>query len=138
MKTWKPVVNLIVGTDQPTLEQIERVQFVVAQSWWKHQRIVTTDDHGINAEVARQCLLQCVDCTIIGTGPRPANGADGKYVRVLVEKGIARIERKARRDAFALGMADRVITLGVRVKTEKWTLDLQELTPLQVFGEYRR
>ncbi len=126
-----PIVNLIVGTACPTLEQLERVQFVVGQSWWKHQHVVTTDDHGINAEVARQCMLQNVSCTIVGTSVRPKNGAPGIYVRVIVEKGIARAEMKARRDAFALALADRVITLGVEVQTEKWKLDLQEPTLLQ-------
>lgn len=131
MRQWTPIVNLIVGTDNPTFDQLERVQFVVAQSWWKHQQIVTTDEHGINAEIARQCMLQGVHCTIVGTSARPKNGAPGIYVRVIVEKGIARAEMKARRDTFALKLADRVITLGVQVVTEKWKLDLQELTPLQ-------
>jgi hypothetical protein len=124
MSAWTPVVNLMVGSDRPTIELLERVEFQVGQCWYKHQRVVTTDDHGINAEVARQCALHGVDCTIIGTGARAANGARGTYIRVLVEKGITRAERIARRDAFALNMADRVVTFGMQVKTEKWTLDV--------------
>jgi len=114
------VIHLIVGTDRPTKQQLERIRFVVAQSWWRHGHVVTTDGHGINAEVARQCQLQGVPCTIVGTGARAANGATGIYMRVVVEKGIARTEKKAQRDAFALSLVDRVITLGVEVKTEKW------------------
>lgn len=87
------------------------VAATVAQVWWRHGALLTSDDHGICAEVARCALIDGVPCQVAGVNRKPTNGARG-YLRLLVDDRLPRATRLTLRDQFLVQMADYVIIIG--------------------------
>lgn len=107
---------LILGgalTNDVTVADI--VDWLIGSAWWRHGALLTGDDHGICAEVARRARLtepEGIPCQIVGLGKRPSNGAPGNYTRLVVDSALPRTERLRLRDQYAVQLADYVITVG--------------------------
>lgn len=106
MKTY-----LIVGGALLTGDEA-RIAEAVGGVWWRHGRIITGDDHGVNAEVARLAALQGVPCQIVTLNRRPANGFGGEhYLRLIVNARLPYRERLRLRDQFMVQLADYVVMI---------------------------
>lgn len=77
---------LIYGTAQdftPLLPNARAAVLGAAGSLTHHCRVIVSDRHGLDAEVARTCALWGIPFTVYGTAARPRNGVSLRHYQRL-------------------------------------------------------
>lgn len=100
------------GNAPALLDAARRAALLAMPVFVSHWGILTTDQHGVDAEVARICEAWAIAYRVIGTTAAPSNGAR-HYMR-LVSTATTSAARRAERDAFLVAQASRIICVGRR------------------------
>jgi len=102
---------LILGSKDPTDEQLERACLIVRRSDFYHYEMLAGDRRGIDDAVVTECNRLGTDYRTFGTTARPVNG--GKhYTRILVDRRASSVVRDTARLTWMLPLADLVYILG--------------------------